>query len=107
MHPDLEFFLEDAFQSVQQTSPEIGRVVVEPDYDVAPDVQDAGTLPTQLLQCLRESKIDNKALSGHEGYDLEVPAAYRLLHKYIRRITLHADGVEGEWIEVSPPGNWI
>jgi hypothetical protein len=107
MHPDLEFFLEDTFQSVQRTSPEIGRVVVEPDYDVAPDAQHAGNLANELLQCLREAKLGDKALSTHEGYDIEIPGAYSLLRKYIRRITLHADGVEGEWVEVSPPGNWI
>jgi len=40
MNPQLEFFLEDAFNSVRPTSPEVGRVVVEPDYDVSPDEQE-------------------------------------------------------------------
>jgi hypothetical protein len=107
MHPDLEFFLERAFRSVGQTSLEIGRVVVEPDYDVAPDPKDAGHLTSELLQCLREAKVDKNALAAHEGYELEVRSAYRLLRKYIRRITLHGDEVQGDWVEVVPPGNWI
>jgi hypothetical protein len=107
MHPDLELFLEEAFQSVRQTSSEIGRVIVEPDYEVAPDPKDAGHLASELLQCLREVKVDKKALARRQGCDIEIPGAYRLLHKYIRQISLHADTVEGDWIEVSPPGNWI
>ncbi len=108
MHPDLELFLEEAFQSVQQTSPEIGRVVVEPDYDVAPDPQDSGQLASELLQCLCVKRtLTAKHLQRAEGYDVEIPGAYRVLRKYIRRVTLHADTVEGEWVEVAPPGNWI
>jgi hypothetical protein len=107
MHPDLEFFLEDAFKSVRQTSSEVGRVVVEPDYDVAPEPNDAGPLANELVQCLCKTSINKDALSSHGGFDITVPSAYRVLGKYIRRITLHADGVEGEWIEVDPPGNWI
>jgi hypothetical protein len=107
MHPDLEVFLEHTFQSVAQTSPEIGRVVIEPDYEVEPDPKDGGHLASELLQCLREAEVDKGALAGHEGQDVEIQAPYRLLRRYIRRITLHADSVDGEWIEVAPPGNWI
>jgi hypothetical protein len=107
MHPDLELFLEEALQGVEQTSPDIGRVVVEPDYDVEPDPKDAGHLASELLQCLRGAKPDKAALVGSEGQELEIPGAYRALRKYIRQITLHADPVEGSWIEVAPPGNWI
>jgi hypothetical protein len=107
MHPDLEQFLEDAFASVQPSSPAIGRVVVEPDYDVAPDPKDAGNLASELVQCLREAKIDKTALASHEGFEIQIPSAYRLLHRYVRSVTLHANTIEGEWIEVAPPGNWI
>ena len=107
MNPELEFFLEKAFESVRPTSPEIGRVVVEPDYDVKPSREDARHLASELLQCLREQPIDAAALRSHDGFEIEVPGIYRRLAKYIRRITLHQDKVEGPWVEVAPPGNWI
>lgn len=107
MDPDLEFFLEDAFKCVEQTAPEIGRVVVEPDYDVTPDDKDAGHLASELAQCLREAVIVPGSLSSHNGQEIEIPGQYRLLQKYVRRITLHANTLEGEWIEIAPPGNWI
>ncbi len=107
MHPELEFFLEEAFQSVAQTSPQIGRVVVEPDYEIAPEAKDAGHLASELLQCLREADSSGLPDTGHEGLEIEILGPYRLLRKYLRRITLHADPIEGDWIEVAPPGNWI
>jgi hypothetical protein len=107
MHPELEFFLEDALAPVERTSPEIGRVVVEPDYEVTPDAKDAGHVASELVQCLRETGVDNNAIAAHEGQVIEPSGAYRLLGKYIRRITLHRDTVQGAWIEVAPPGNWI
>ena len=107
MNPELEFFLEKAFESVQPTSPEIGRVVVEPDYDVKPLHSDAGHLASELVQCLREQPIDTAALSSREGFEIAVPGIYRRLAKYILRITLHQDKIEGPWVEVAPPGNWI
>src|SRR5579875_3754372 len=108
MYPDLEFFLEKTFGGIPPTSPEIGRVVVEPDYDVAPDAQDAGQLASELLQCLSVKRTDTtRRLRNPQGYEIEIPGAYRLLRKYIRRIVLHADKIEGEWVEVAPPGNWI
>ncbi|MBV9156654.1 MAG: hypothetical protein JO097_10360 [Acidobacteriaceae bacterium] len=107
MHPELESFLNSAFSSVQPTSPEIGRVVVEPDYETTPSQHDAGHLASELVQCLREQTPDPKALASHEGFEADMPGAYRLLSKYVRRITLHQDSTEGPWIEVAPPGNWI
>lgn len=107
MHPELEMFLEHAFQAIQTTSPEIGRVVVEPDYEIGPAEHDARHLASELVQCLRETPVDAAALNSREGFEFEVPGTYRLLAKYIRRITLHQDKAEGAWVEVAPPGNWI
>lgn len=107
MHPDLEDFLEQAFTDIAPTDPAIGRVVVEPDYDAEPEGKDAGHLASELLQCLREVDASVVAGSGHEGYVVETPGAYRVLGKYVRRITLYPDKLEGEWVEVAPPGNWI
>lgn len=98
MHPDLDDFLESAFQSVQPVAPAIGRVVVEPDYDVEPDPRDASELANQLTDCLRTQTMPG---------DVEIARNYPLLKKYLRRISLHADKVEGSWVEVEPPGNWI
>lgn len=107
MNPELEFFLENAFRSVQPTSAEIGRVVVEPDYNINPSRHDAGHLASELVQCLREPSFDAAALSSHEGFEIAIPGSYRLLKRYIRRITLHQNKADGPWIEVAPPGNWI
>ena len=91
MHPELEFFLEDAFKDIQPTTPAIGRVVVQPDYNVAPEAKDSGRLKSELVQCLNEASVDEKALSSTEGYELEISGAYRLLRKYIRSVTLHSE----------------
>jgi len=107
MNPDLEFFLEKTIGGVAPTSPEIGRVVVEPDYDVAPDTQDADRLGIEFVRILRESKPDKAAMATLEGQEIRIPEFCPLIRKYIRRVTLHADKVEGDWIEVAPPGNWI
>ncbi|SRR5579875_1489535 len=104
MHPELEAFLEKAFASVQPTSPGIGRVVVEPDYNAEPDAKDAHRLAGELVQQLRQVSLDKNAIASHQGQTVETSG---LLRKYIRRITLHADTVEGDWVEVAPPGNWI
>jgi hypothetical protein len=106
MNPDLEFFLESAFDPIQPTSSSIGRVVVEPDYDVDPE-GDPSQLTAELVDYLRTVSPDPAALATHDGYEVSVPSQYKGLSKYIRTITLHADGVEGAWIEVAPPGNWI
>ena len=98
MHPDLDDFLESAFRSVQPVSPAIGRVVVEPDYDVAPDPRDVSELTNQLTECLRSHTVPG---------DVEIDSKHPLLKKYLRRISLHADKVDGSWVEVEPPGNWI
>ncbi len=107
MNPEAETFLQDAFQSIQPMSTDIGRVVVEPDYDVDPSQADAAGLPGELIQCLREQPPDAAALASHEGFELTIPPNCALLTKYLRRITLHQDKLDGSWVEVAPPGNWI
>jgi hypothetical protein len=107
MNPEVEFFLEKALGSVQPTSPEIGRVVVEPEYEAKPIPRDAGHLASELIQCVQEQMLDPAALSSHDGLEIQIPGSYRLLKKYIRRITLHHDKADGTWVEVAPPGNWI
>lgn len=107
MHPDLENFLEFALSSIPPTSPDIGRVVVEPDYEAEPSESDVPALRDELLACLREQYPDKTVLASHQGFELKTPANYKLLAKYIRSITLHADKIEGAWVEVAPPGNWI
>ena len=107
MNPDLEFFLENAFESVQPTSHKIGRAVVEPDYDVDFSSADAAPLAKELVECISEQTIDPAALASHEGFEFSPPANFPLLAKYIRNITLHEDGAQGPWVEVAPPGNWI
>ena len=107
MDPQLDFFLECALELVQPTSPEIGRVVVEPDYDVSPVEEDAGALREELIQCIKEQSPNPAAIASREGFAIEIPERYPLLRKYIRAIKLHQDRAEGAWVEVEPPGNWI
>lgn len=107
MNPELEIFLEKALEAVPPTSSEIGRVVVEPDYEVSSRQQDAGHLASEFIQCIQEQSPNAAALASHDGFEVEIPRSYRLLSKYIRRITLHGDRIEGPWVEVAPPGNWI
>jgi hypothetical protein len=107
MHAELEDFLESAFDSIQPTSSAIGRVVVEPDYDVQPDPSCASHITQQLLDCIRNQPLTADRLAARDGLEATIGPEYKLLRKYLRRITLHADPVEGSWIEVAPPGNWI
>ncbi|MBV8832555.1 MAG: hypothetical protein JO108_25420 [Acidobacteriaceae bacterium] len=108
MNPDLEDFLEDAFASVKPTSPAIGRVVVEPEYEnQLPRPGDANQLRDELARLIKEQSPDPAGLSSHEGVEISIPDAYPLLSKVVRRIILHADKAEGPWVEVEPPGNWI
>ncbi len=107
MHPELEDFLESAFDSVQPTSSMIGRVVVEPDYDVKPDPSCASHIAQQLSECIRNQQLVNDRLATLGGLEVTIGPEYNLLRKYLRRITLHADSVEGAWVELAPPGNWI
>jgi hypothetical protein len=107
MDPQLEFFLEDALSSVQPTSPQIGRVVVEPDYDISPDEQERDQLAKELVRCIQERSANAAELSSHEGSKLNVPNKYSVLAKYVRSITLHQAPTEQPWVEVAPPGNWI
>jgi hypothetical protein len=98
MHPDLEFFLEDVFDSIQPAIPGIGRVIVEPDYDAEPDDSEKDALRSELIQF-----IEGHPASGEVG----VPAGQGVLSKYVRRVTLKRDKLQGAWVEVAPPGNWI
>jgi hypothetical protein len=107
MNPETETFLDNAFRSIQPTSPEIGRVVVEPDYEVSPSEGDATGLQSELLESLREQSLDPAALASHDGFELKISSRYVLLTKYIRRVTLHQDKLDGSWVEIAPPGNWI
>lgn len=107
MNPQLEFFLEQAFESVTPTSSEIGRVVVEPDYDASPVDRDAGELARQLRELISAQSPDAATLASPQGYEVVIPAGKPELRKYLRSITLHRDRVEGAWVEVAPPGNWI
>src|SRR5438105_1737542 len=107
MDPQLEFFLEDAFKSVQPTSPEIGRVVVEPDYDMTPDQKERDQLAAELNSCIQEHSPKTTDLAARHGFELKIPSKYPLLSKYVRSITLHQAPMERPWVEVAPPGNWI
>jgi hypothetical protein len=107
MDPQLEFFLEEAFRSVRPTSPHIGRVVVEPDYDVSPDTLERDQLADELARCIQEQSPNETDLASLQGWELKIPAKYPLLTKYLRSITLHQTPNERPWVEVAPPGNWI
>ena len=107
MNPEIEDFLENAFASVKPTSDEIGRVVVEPDYESGPAADDGQQLRSELIELVTGQHVDRAALNSQDGFEVTIPSRYKLLSKYIRRITLHADSVEGDWVEVAPPGYWI
>lgn len=107
MHPDLEFFLEETFKTVEPTAAYIGRAVVEPDYNADVDIADGAALRQELLECLLAQSPLPGELKSPDGYEVEIPSKYPVLAKYVRRISLHEDTVEGPWIEVAPPGNWI
>jgi hypothetical protein len=107
VHAELEDFLERAFDSIQPTSSSIGRVVVEPDYNVQPDPSCAGHIAQQLSDCIRNQPLTSNRLATRGGLQANIGPEYDLLRKYLRRITLHAEPVEGTWIEIVPPGNWI
>ncbi len=107
MNPELEFFLEEAFGSVNSTSLEIGRVVVEPDYDKSPDPQDREPLVTELVRCIQRESPNIAELASPQGWEVKMLGRYSILAKYMRRVTLHKGPSERPWIEVAPPGNWI
>lgn len=107
MNPDLEFFLEDAFASIKQSSKEVGRVVVEPDYDATVTPSDAQPLCQELSRLLRQQHPTDAALHSNDGFEAAISDDYPLLRKYIRRVVLHSDDISGDWVEVMPPGNWI
>ena len=99
----LEDFLEDALARVQPTDSAIGRVVVEPDYDISPVDSDAAALERELRDLLSRQSPDGAALASRQGYEVNIPADCPVLAKYLRSITLHQDRVEGPWVEVAPP----
>jgi len=107
MNPDIEDFLEDAFASLEPTSDAIGRVVVEPDYESGLAIDDPQQLRGEFVELLSGQKVDSDALKSQDGFEVKIPGRYKLISKYIRRITFHADSVEGDWVEVAPPGYWI
>ena len=107
MNPDIEDFLAAAFASIEPTSSAIGRVVVEPDYDAQSAADHSQQLRGELIDLLKGQSVDDNALKSQDGLEIKIPSRYQTLCKYVRRITLHADGVEGDWIEVAPPGYWI
>lgn len=107
MNPDLEDFLEAAFAPVEPTSDTIRRVVVEPDYNASTDGLDTQELRHELTRILSGLTENNTALSSYDGQEVKLSSQYPNLSKCLRRITLHSDSIEGSWIEVSPPGNWI
>lgn len=107
MHPELEDFLEDALTDIRTKSPEVGRVVVEPDYEVAPADGDARLLQQQLGELLDRQSPDAAALASPQGFQVHFPEDCPIIAKYFRSITLHRDSVEGSLVEVAPPGNWI
>ena len=107
MHPELEDFLTGAFASVEPVSKAIGRVVVEPDYEVTPQEGDARELAAQLTDFLRAQAPAGDELHTREGVEMKIDGKHPVLRKYLRKLTLHADTVKGAWIEIAPPGNWI
>lgn len=107
MNPDLEFFLEDAFAPIKQSSRAVGRVVVEPDYDAMVTPGDAQPLCQELSSLLQGQCPTETALQSHDGFEAPIGDDYPLLRRYVRRIVLHSDQISGDWVEVMPPGNWI
>ena len=99
MNPELEFYLQSVFDSVEPTSNAIGRVVVEPDYDVEQRDEDRDRLRQELVAFVQEQPI--------QASEAQPPEKYPILRKYVRSISLHSDHIEGPWVEVTPPGNWI
>jgi hypothetical protein len=107
MNPDLEFFLEDAFAPIKQSFPEVGRVVVEPDYNAKFIPEDAQPLCQELRELLDRQKPSGASLHSHDGFEATIGDDYPLLQRYVRRVVLHSDEINGDWVEVMPPGNWI
>lgn len=107
MNPDLEFFLQNAFTGIEPLSAQVGRVVVEPDYNRSFTPEDASPLRDELTEFLGSQKPTEKDLRSYDGFETKIGTNYSLLQKYVRRISLHADAADGDWIEVMPPGNWI
>ena len=107
MNPDLETYLDEVFESVQPTSPDIGRVVLQPNYEDGPLSGDAEQLRVELVQLLKAQKPGLVGLESHQGVEVSVPGQYQTLGKFVRTVTLHANHLEGPWVEIAPAGSWI
>ena len=107
MNPDLEDFLEAAFAAIQPTASAIGRVVIEPNYETDSAQSDAAPLSQELVRLLREQSLDSASLASTAGVEVFIPDRYPLLQKYVLRLELHANKLDGSWVEIAPPGNWI
>lgn len=107
MHPELEDFLEAAFSTVPPVSAQIGRAVIEPDYEIEPNLADACRVAEEFNECVRRQELSGGDLTSRAGLEVKLLENCPVLRKYVRRITLHSDRVEGSWIEVAEPGFWI
>jgi len=107
MNPDLETYLDEVFASVQPTSPDIGRVVLQPNYEDGPPSGNAEQLRAELVQLLQAQHPGLTGLESHDGVEIVVPDQFPTLHKFIRTVTLYANRLEGSWIEIVPAGSWI
>ncbi len=107
MNPDLETYLDEVFASVQPTSPEIGRVVLQPNYEDGPPSGDAEQLRVELVRLLQEQKPGLVGLESPEGIEILIPGQYQTLSKFVRTVTLHANRLDGPWVEIVPAGSWI
>ena len=107
MNLELESFLDEAFKSIQPLWKEVGRVVVEPDYEAEHGPQDGPKVAQELAELLNEQSPEPAAVGSHDGQEIQISDRYPLIAKFIRSITLHHEHLEGSWIEVAPPGNWI
>ena len=104
MNPDVEFFLERVFNPARPAPETVGRVVVEPDYEACPNADDQPVLRSELNALLAEQKVRSSEVASPEGMEVVIPARFSSLAKYLRRIVLHRDRVEGPFVEVAPPG---
>ena len=98
---DLQAFLEDAFDSIQPTSPAIGQGQVDPNYTVAADVSDRGGLAAELVRLIQDHTPD---VASPQGHIIRLPMRYPLLDKYLSSITLRRDRGLGSWVQVEPSG---
>ena len=101
MNLELESFLDEAFKPVQPLWKDVGRVVVDPDYEAEETEEDSPKLAAELTKFLREQT------PNPDGQEISIPNGYPLLKKYLRSVSLHPEHLDDCWVEVVPPGNWI